>query len=84
MANSTAFDYTAVGRLTAINGRLAVITVTRGEMEPLEVEFLIKKEFETKEIGAYVGAAGKVRHVDGKFCGVARSLIRLGKPLKAA
>lgn len=83
MTKSTAFDYTAVGRLTAINGRLAVITVTRGEMQPLEVEFLIKKEIETKEIGAYVGAVGKVRLVDGKFCGVARNLTRLGKP-KAA
>ena len=84
MTKPTAFDYTAVGRLAAINGRLAVITVKRGEMQPLEVEFLIRKEIETKEIGAYVGAVGKVRLVDGKFCGVAPNLVRLGAPKAAA
>ncbi len=83
MASPTFYDFVCVGRLAAINGRLATITIKLGEMPAQDLEWIIRKEFETKEIGSYVGCTGNVRNVDGQFCGVTDKLHRLGAP-KAA
>ena len=77
------FDFTCVGRLTSIKGRLATITIKVGEMPTQDIEWMVRKDFETKEIGALVGCCGKLRHVDGQFCGVTDKIHRLGAPKKA-
>lgn len=84
MTRSKAFDFTCVGRLAAIDGRLATITIRLGEMPAQDIEWMVRKDFETTEIGAFVGCCGKVRNVEGQFCGVTDKIHRLGAPKRVS